>query len=243
MAGIWGFPQWEGQGERQGLEPPGVAIAVEAWRQAWRPERLRLLLLAESHMAGSAAELAAPLLPAPGWPMRPGFVRHLYCPAYGEPSLAPGVERNAGTPQYWRLLAAAEGSAAPTRAAFPATAARLAAKRALLERLRRRGVWLTDASLVAVAGPGGARVSPAAYAAALRESWRLHHGATLPGLDPGFVVVIGLAVARMLRAELDAAFPGRWQAVPQPMGARGAAAAAAMVGTLAEALGRHAPGD
>jgi hypothetical protein len=57
------------------------------------------------------------------------------------------------------------------------------------------------------------------------------------------VLVVGLAVAKVLRAELDAAFPGRWQAVPQPMGARGAAAAAAMVGTLAEALRRHAPGD
>lgn len=239
MAGIWDLPQWEGQG----LEPPEVAIAVEAWRQAWRPERLRLLLLAESHMAGTAAELAAPLLPAPGWPMRAGFVRHLYCPAYGEPSLAPGVARNAGTPQYWGLLAGAEGSTAPTRAAYPAAEARLAAKLALLERLRRRGVWLTDASLVAVAGPGGARVSPAAYGAALRESWRLHHGVVLPDLDPAGVVVIGLAVAKVLRAELDAAFPGRWQAVPQPMGARGAAAAAAMVGTLAEALRRHAPGD
>ncbi len=239
MAGIWGFPQWEGQG----LEPPEGAVAVEAWRQAWRPARLRLLLLAESHMAGSAEELAAPLLPAPGWPMRAGFVRHLYCPAYGEPSLAPEVARNAGTPQYWRLLAAAEGSAAPTRAAFPAAEARLDAKRALLERLHRRGVWLTDASLVAVAGPGGARVSTAAYGAALRESWRLHHGVVLPALDPAGVVVIGLGVAKVLREALDAAFPGRWQAVPQPMGARGAEAAAAMVGTLAEALRRHAPGD
>ncbi|WP_043360221.1 hypothetical protein [Belnapia sp. F-4-1] len=239
MAEIWSFPQWEGQG----LEPPEVAIAVEAWRQAWRPERLRLLLLAESHMAGSAAELAAPLLPAPGWPMPAGFVRHLYCPAYGEPSLAPEVARNAGTPQYWGLLSAAEGSTAPTRAAFPAVEARLAAKLGLLQRLRRRGVWLTDASLVAVAGPGGARVSPAAYAAALRESWRLHHGVVLPALDPAGVVVIGLGVAKVLRAELDATFPGRWQAVPQPMGARGAAAAAAMVAALAEALRRHAPGD
>jgi hypothetical protein len=239
MAGIWGFPQWEGQG----LEPPEVAVAVEAWRQAWRPERLRLLLFAESHMAGSAAELAAPLEPAPGWPMPAGFVRHLYCPAYGEPSLAPGVPRNAGTPQYWGLLSAAEGSTPPTRAAYPAVEARLAAKLALLQRLRRRGVWLTDASLVAVAGPGGARVSPAAHAAALRESWRRHHGVVLPGLDPAGVLVIGLAVARVLRAELDAVFPGRWQAVPQPMGARGAVATAAMVGALAEALRRHAPGD
>ncbi|MBL6456468.1 hypothetical protein JMJ55_14130 [Belnapia sp. T6] len=239
MAGIWGFPQWEGQG----LEPPEVAPAVEAWRQAWRPDKLRLLLLAESHMAGSAAELAMPLQPAPGWPMPAGFVRHLYCPAYGEPSLAPGLRPNAGTPQYWRLLAAAEGSPAPTRAGFPDAAARLAAKRALLERLRQRGIWLTDASLVAVAGPGGQRLGPAAYGAALRESWHRYHAALLPALDPAAVLVIGLSVARVLRAELNAAFLGRWTAVPQPMGARGAAPAAALLAALAEALRRHAPLD
>ncbi|MDO9708151.1 hypothetical protein [Paracraurococcus lichenis] len=225
-------------------EPPEAALAAEAWRQSWRPARVRLLLLAESHMATSAAELAMPLrLPvALDWPVPAGFVRHVYCPAYGEPALVPGLPvRNAGTPQYWRLLAALEGSAPPTRASHPALAARLAARAALLHRLRRRGIWLTDAALAAVAGPGGQRAGAAAHAEAIRESWRLHHGTMLPALDPAGVVVIGRAVAAVLRPALDAAFPGRWQAVPQPMGARGRAATAALHATLAEAARRHAP--
>jgi hypothetical protein len=65
--------------------------------------------------------------------MPAGFVRHIYCPAYGEPSLVPGLPAgNAGTPQYWRLFAALDGRPAPTRAGFPDPAARLAAKAALL---------------------------------------------------------------------------------------------------------------
>ncbi len=225
-------------------EPPEAALAAEAWRQAWRPKRVRLLLLAESHMATSAEELDSPLRLPPGlaWPVPAGFVRHVYCPAYGEPALVPHLPAgNAGTPQYWRLLAALEGGAAPTRAALPALGARLAAKAALLHRLRARGIWLTDASLVAVAGPGGARTGATLHAAAIAESWRLHHGAALPALDPAQVVVIGRAVAGVLQAALDLAFPGRWQAVPQPMGARGAAPAAALHATLAEAARRHAP--
>ena len=63
---------------------------------------------------------------------------------------------------------------------------------------------------------------------------------TCRGCDPAHVLVIGLGVARILRAELDAAFPGRWQAVPQPMGARGLAPTAALHATLAEAARRHA---
>ncbi|MBK1662705.1 hypothetical protein, partial [Paracraurococcus ruber] len=68
-------------------EPPAAALAAEAWRLAWRPARLRLLLLAESHMATAAAELACPVripagldwplpeLPMAGWPL-PGGDAH-----------------------------------------------------------------------------------------------------------------------------------------------------------------------
>ena len=216
-------------------EPPAAALAAEAWREAFRPPRVRLLLLAESHMATSAAELACPLRLPPGldWPIAAGFVRHIYCPAYGEPALAPDLPAgNAGTPQYWRLFAALEGAAAPTRAAWPDSAARLAAKAALLHRLRARGFWLTDASLVAVAGPGGAREAARRHAAAIRESWHRWHGARLPALAPAHVVVIGRAVAAVLHGALDAAFPGSWQAVPQPMGARRPGEAAALLATL-----------
>ena len=224
-------------------DAPAAALAAEAWRQAWQPPRVRLLLLAESPEAPSAPELACRLrLPAGlDWPGPDGFVRHIYCPAYGEPALAPDLPvANAGTGQFWRLFAAIEGSPPPTRAAMPDLAARLAAKAALLHRLQARGIWLTDASLAAVAGPGGIRAAPRPYAAALREGWR-HHGLDLPRLDPAHVLVIGLGVARILRAELDAVFPGRWQAVPQPMGARGLAPTAALHATLAEAARQHAP--
>ena len=227
-------------------EPPAAALAAEAWRQAFRPPRLRLLLLAESHMATGAAELACPLRLPPDldWPQPAGFVRHVYCPAYGEPGLVPGLPAgNAGTPQYWRLFAALDGTPAPTRAAWPDPAARLAAKAALLRRLRTRGIWLTDASLVAVAGPGGAREAARIHAEAIRSSWDRYHAARLPALAPAHVVVIGRAVAAVLRGALDAAFPGRWQAVPQPMGARRPGEAAALLATLAAAADHHAPGD
>ncbi|MBD0274134.1 MAG: hypothetical protein ICV73_19665 [Acetobacteraceae bacterium] len=215
-------------------EPPEAALAAEECRLAWLPGRVRVLLLAESHIATSAADLAWRVALPPGldWPGPARFVRHIYCAGYGEPELLeapPGAAAEArprgGTPQFWRLMAAAEGADCP---AWPAVArggteaaARLPAKAALLHRLRARGIWLTDASLAALAVPSVRRHGDATLdALALRESWRLYHGALLPALEPAHVAVIGLGVARTLAAELDRAFPGRWTALRQPNGAR-----------------------
>jgi hypothetical protein len=147
----------------------------------------------------------------------------------------PARRNTGGSSPRWR--------APPRRPAPPGPnpALRLAAKAALLHRLRARGIWLTDASLVAVAGPGGARDAARRHAAAIHASWDRWHAARLPALAPAHVVVIGRAVAAVLHGALDAAFPGRWQAVPQPMGARRPGEAAALLATLAAAARRHAP--
>lgn len=237
-------------------EPPEAALAAEECRQAWRPERLRVLLLAESHIATSAAELAFGVALPPGldWPGPRRFVRHIYCAGYGEPELlrAPSSGSGAplprgGTPQFWRLLTASEGAHCP---AWPAVArqgtaagARLAAKAALLHRLRARGIWLTDASLVALAVPALRRHGGGALdAQALRESWRLYHAEVLPALAPAHVAVVGLGVARVLAAELDRTFPRRWSALRQPNGARAPHHASEMLAAIASICDCFAPG-
>lgn len=223
-------------------EPPAAALAAEACRAAWRPARLEVLLLAESHIATSAAELARHVRLPSGldWPGPAGFIRHLYCAGYGEPTVLEGAAPRGGTPQYWRLLAAAEGAGAPAwsavRHAGTRPKVRLVAKAALLHRLRARGIWLTDASLVALARPVLRRSGTAAAdRLALRESWRLHHRHVLPALAPRRVVVIGRGVAAALADVLDRAFPGRWSAVPQPNGARAPDARAALLAAVAHA--------
>lgn len=234
-------------------EPPDAALAVEAYRRAWLPEKVRVLLLAESHIATSAADLAHRVVLPPGldWLGPRRFVRHIYCAGYGEPELLEGPpgagERpRGGTPQFWRLMAAAEGPDCP---AWPGIArsgteagARLKAKAALLHRLRARGVWLTDASLVALAVPAVQRHGDGSLdAAALRESWRLYHAALLPALTPAHVAVIGLGVARTLQKELDRAFPGAWSALKQPNGARAASQAHEMWTALSSICDCFAP--
>ncbi len=96
-------------------EPPEAALAAEECRLAWLPGRVRVLLLAESHIATSAADLAWRVALPPGldWPGPRRFVRHIYCAGYGEPELVQGPPEaraplpRGGTPLFWRLMAAA----------------------------------------------------------------------------------------------------------------------------------------
>jgi hypothetical protein len=147
-------------------EPIEVLQRVEEHRQYWRPDKVRVLLLAESHVYTAASELARGLrrtleLPA-GLPT--GFVRLVYSLGYGENELLDErVGNNVGSPQFWKIFKSCvtrvgEVVDCSSLQRSPNTGAvlRLRSKLAVLEALRVRGVWLVDASVVALYRPGQA---------------------------------------------------------------------------------------
>jgi hypothetical protein len=108
-------------------------------------------MLAESHVWTSEAETKSRVLQPDG--IETGFARFVYCLGYGERSLVvPSVSPNHGTWQYWRLFHdAARGPDAPLteiRQRNPGT--RALAKLQLLRELKLAGVWLVDASVIAL---------------------------------------------------------------------------------------------
>src|SRR5205814_8469466 len=80
---------------------------VDAWRDACRPRRVRLLLVAESHMGELGGDLGVRV-------RRPrscttevpeGYCRLVHCFGYGEGELCePRPRKNSGTLQYWDLF-------------------------------------------------------------------------------------------------------------------------------------------
>src|SRR5438132_8158422 len=80
-----------------------VVEEVERYRQFWRPNRVRVVLLAESHVRTSEEDFNY------HWsygksPLHQGnFVRFVYCLAYGERDVA-CIPSNKGTWQFWLLL-------------------------------------------------------------------------------------------------------------------------------------------
>ena len=143
-----------------------VVKQVEEYRQYWRPEKVNVVLLAESHVytkdEDSQAKLNDFILRSllPKYPL--GFVRFVYCLGYGENGLLNRrIKKNAGTWQYWEILSAcvAENEAnlgfnkvlkTETRSFI----ARIHNKIDVLQKLKKKGVWLLDASIVGLYGSG-----------------------------------------------------------------------------------------
>jgi hypothetical protein len=69
----------------------------------WRPDRVRIVLLAESHVWTSREETLSRVVQPDG--VETGFARFVYCLGGGEPQIVtPSVQPNAGAAQYWKLL-------------------------------------------------------------------------------------------------------------------------------------------
>lgn len=209
-----------------GLADPWESVqAVEAHRQFWRPARPRIVLLAESHVFTAADELVrmsgGGLQGSESLPDT--FVRFVYCLGYGESEfVGHPVPRNGGTPQFWKILWSClndiEGPSSPAGLLKRGVTfqARIAHKRRLLQRLQDAGVWLVDASVVALYGPGGTKPTPAQQRLGILRSWDLHVRAVLREADPRFTIVIGKGVARVLGDRIDEVTGGRHVVLPQP---------------------------
>ena len=84
-------------------ECPVAASEVERLRLVWRPERVRVLVLAESHVWTSSDEVRSRVRHPNG--KETGFARFVYCLGCGEPDLVePPISPNRGTPQFWKLF-------------------------------------------------------------------------------------------------------------------------------------------
>ena len=204
-------------------EPASVLRAVAAHREYWKPEKVRILLLAESHVMTREADLASGVsLERFGHPDAPSeFVRLVYCLGYGEAGLrSTRVAHDGGTPQFWKLLAAClrdPRTARVLKSVEPDFERRVRGKIALLEELKDRGVWLLDVSPVALYVQGGAK--PKHVPAVLRATWDEYSRAVVHESAPHAVMVIGKMVHTALGERLEAAVgsgvPVDWMYQPQ----------------------------
>lgn len=133
-------------------EPLEVALAVEAHRWFWKPDRVRTLLLADTRRMTTAHELAQTIksqwMKVDGCCAPNSFVRSVYCLGYGEPQIAPHLapEANRGLGCPWDLFGElAETGRTPDRK--EGLMPRLEWKVKTLMGLRSRGIWMMDVSL------------------------------------------------------------------------------------------------
>jgi len=163
--------------KRLGARPEDAAYlaGVSAWRDAWRPTRVRGVLIAESHVAQSRGDMRVKVrTDAIGIKELPGqYVRPVYCLGYGESQIcSPEPYRNSGTIQYLDILGQIARGEDQPRKGGSSIQQRLRWKISVLLELQRRGIWLQDASPLGVYLGGGERIDPALQAGLLRDGYR-----------------------------------------------------------------------
>lgn len=135
-------------------EPLETAFLVEEHRWFWKPEEVKFILVAESHVYTSDKENKVKIKPnklPESFPKNGplNFAKLVYCLGYGEPNILDSpeeIENNPGTKQYIALFKKYTNFYKKSR--YMTT---LEWKSQLLNTVKEKGIWLLDASLHACA--------------------------------------------------------------------------------------------
>lgn len=210
------------------VEPFRSVVAADSHRRWWRPERVRVLLLAESHVFTAEEELNRSLSPRTSFPdgLPRHFIRLVYCLGYGEnaaldrPILSP---RNSGTPQYWRLfyycvnpVTRRDGLQAISVTRNRDVNQRLQGKLHLLNQLKAAGIWLLDACPTGLYRPGVRKLTPGSIDSALRISWDVYLRDVICGCSPEKLLIIGKGVEASLKRRIESLDIPELASISQP---------------------------
>lgn len=179
-------------------EPYESIEAAEAHRNFWKPQKVKTLLLAESHVYTTVEENAIEVnhddLNTISAPKQ--FVRLVYCLGYGNNSLlSHQPERaNGGTPAYWRLF----GNAIdwPKNKEVKSFQNKIE----ILTTMKEQGVWLLDTCPIALAGKDSQdkeikpNIKPKKYKELIKTSWENYTQPAIEELNPDIIMIIGKMV-------------------------------------------------
>lgn len=202
-------------------EPLESVQLVEAYRRFFRPVNVRVILLAESHVFTRDADRKVPILPIPALPGYPSrYARFVYCLGYGEKTLTRSLHhpKRDGTPQFWKIFFSCCNPISSPNDFHPVlgktpTLQRIGNKIKILEQLRAQGVWLVDASIVALYKDS--KKIPYMFEA-LKESWQSYTRDVVFSAKPEHVICIGKGVADIVKADLEKYFPAKHTVIAQP---------------------------
>jgi hypothetical protein len=202
-----------------------VVRQVEEYRQFWKPEKISVILLAESHVYTDEVDFGREFHKSileeilPYHPTH--FVRFVYCLGYGEDELLTGtrtLRKNTGTPQFWKIFSSCISKNVDDlrfyrilRTGTPSTIRRLQNKVNVLRQMKEMGIWLLDASIVGLYG-NGLRSDQITCRRIIEICWENYVGKVVENAQPKFIIVIGKGVERAVGSRLK--FP--YEAIDLP---------------------------
>jgi hypothetical protein len=205
------------------IEPFASVQLIEEYRRYLKPETVRVVLLAESHVFTSDEDR---LIKIPtienlrGYPEE--YAKFVYCLGYGEKALTKDSNYpKGGTPQYWKILFSCDKKSIISNEDFipilgkTSYEKRLENKIKLLKDLKKKGVWLVDASIVSVYNHG--RKPPRSLInEIIKKSWESYTRDVVISSNPAHIICIGKGVANTVENDLKKYFPNNHTIIPQP---------------------------
>lgn len=192
------------------IEPLESIKLVEQYREYFRPDKVRVILLAESHVRTTDMDrqiLVPPFSSLPGYPEH--YAKFVYCLAYGERELTKDENhpRRDGTPQFWKIffsclnLVTENREFAPVQITrTPCLEERIQNKIKILQDMKRRGIWLVDTSIVGLYKNQRQKVSK--MREILNISWNNYTKRVVMDSHPDYVICIGKGLDKIVKEDL-----------------------------------------
>ncbi len=189
----------------ENIEPYASVALVEKYRQYWKPKKIRIILLAESHVFTSDHDREIALSQIPelaGYPTQ--YAKFVYCLAYGERQLTKNKLHPSkdGTPQFWKIFYSCSNRIEGKKDFMPVLSTtnyeqRIKNKIELLLNLQQKGIWLADSSIV-VLYHNGKKPENNIISSVIRQSWSGYTRGVIEEAAPEHIICIGKTVAKMV---------------------------------------------
>jgi len=189
-----------------------VVKTVEEYRQFWKPKQVKVILLAESHVYTTEEEYKNKLgstvlqniMASESVDYPKNYVRFVYCLGYGENYLLnKWMRSNQGTWQFWKMFSncVGENESKVSKTYNPYPGSRLRSKVKVLNKMRDRGIWLLDISIVGLY-KSGIKKYPDILNGIIRTSYRDYVQKIVEESNPKHVIVVGKAVESAVKYDL-----------------------------------------
>lgn len=204
-----------------GIEPFESVALVNQYRQYWKPDKVKIILLAESHVFTTDEDRKIEIPFMDGLPGYPRFYsKFVYCLGYGEryvtkTKLHPRMD---GTPQFWKIFYSCNNKVYTNEDFKPilkkvSDHERLLNKIGLLRALKQRGIWLVDSSIVGVYDRSKKHHQMNRI---IEMSWTEYTKKVVEEAGPRYVICIGKSVHNILGRELNKLIGDKYSVIPQP---------------------------
>jgi len=205
------------------MEPYESVALVEKYRQYWKPNKISVILLAESHVFTSDENRQIIIHQLPALPSYPTeYAKFVYCLAYGERQL---TENNShpqrdGTPQFWKIFYSCNNRITAKKDFSPVLSKtnyeqRIKNKIELLLRLQQKGIWLVDSSIIALYN-NGKKPENKIMSSVIRTSWAGYTRGVIEKADPALIICIGQGVYSILKNDIKKLVGNRCKVMLQP---------------------------